>query len=922
MDVVGAHTETPTPRWSRDENSATGSKFNWDFFVRTGLLGEAVDALLNGPGVLLDGMAGSGRKTMAAAVLRQLQGKILLIDLGFPERHRTTFAFTKILDDLERQDEDARFQAISNAHSLLQQASAGLPVVVYVPESLVLGHRKSSFLSALALSNSVTLLCLNTMLPTAEPQGKDDLLGSVRLHRIRLNPLSLAETHQRMTLALGGEVSRAATYQIWQAAAGQLHLVSAVAQDWFDLGYLIKSEHGWIVGGDHRPVGPRGRAIWSHVVSGTRGAEREVLELLALTEEIPLGMLMMVCEAGPVDSVYAKGLVEIGGHFPRSIRLSKILNGSVVIDLTTPGRARELLAKFTNVHGNPRYFKPLIRLRWEQAAGEVSDDELVTSAAAQALTERRQGLCLQILEGHGISGAEGDLLRLEALVHGRHVEHANEILASLRARLGTVIPLPLSGEKFKDLAFMVRLATLEIALSAVIQDGGTLHPYAEFADLRQSIAAWKTVRSDLLNDLNLVSGRLDLSEAELLYHVGKELWAEDLPYNHPYLEADEQQRWQCLHNLHSIRRGRIRLALKRGSELSQMLRQDFTSAGPTQSLRQHLVDMYLISGEWANALELIEAAWIGGQDAEQRMTERSGLYSSLVHVFTGRNEQAISMLGIEIDQLRAFDVEGQLPLALAAAARAASNIDKTLARTYLKELERVPEGWSWDTRQGVLAFSAIAESNLGRFETASEMLEESAETNAARGLLNLELTSRVIKFRLGDRRGTEDLIDCARKIDGILADEVLSSLRDDGMDEHDARFQDLKYNDIGGATVHSRSECDALTSDEPEISVNGSAPGLVEREVSGHGQPKTGSQAAMLLRTLTARQRTIVAEVVVGASSRSISQKLNIGVRTVEGHIYQIYQRLHVSSRQQLAELYQQAQEATDEREKHSRPVT
>lgn len=913
MDLVGSHTETQTPQWSRNKASATGKSFDWDFFVRTGLSGEAVDALLNGPGVLLDGIAGSGRKTMAAAVLRQLQGKILLIDLGFPERHRTTFEFKKLLDDLEYQDEEARFQAVSIARSMLKQESAGLPVVVYVPESLALGHRKASFLSALALADTVSLLCLNTMLPTAEPQEKDDLLGSVRLHRIRLNSLSLAETHRRLILALGGEVSRAAAYQIWHTAAGQLHMISALAQDWFDLGYLFKSKHGWIVNGDQRPVGPRCRAIWSHVVSGIHGAEREVLELLALTEEIPLSVLMGVCEAGPVDSVYAKGLVEIGGHFPRSIRLSKILNGSVVTDLTPPGKVRELLEKFQNVHANSPHTKPVILLRWEQAAGFTSRHELVCSAAAQALAEHRVQLCLQILDGHRTSDAESELLRLGALVYGNHVEHATELLALLRARFGSMMPAPTGGESQRDLTFMVRLNTLAILLNAKMYSVESLRPYADFASIRHGIDAWKAIGNDSPGDLNLLSGRLDLEESEILYHVGKPLWDDELPYSHPYLESEEQQRWQCLHNLHSIRRGHVRLALKRGSELFQMLRQDFMSTGLSQGLKQHFVDLYLISGEWDKALEVIDAAWIGGQES-QRITERSGLYSSLVHVIMGHDHEALSELGIEIEQLRALDTEGQLPFAIAAAARAASTINEHLANSYLSELERVPESWGWDTNQGVLILRALAEFNLGRQEEALAMLSESIEANAARGALNLELSSRMIRLRLGDRQGIDQMLACAQKIDGILADEVLSLVANADNGEYDGQSQTLTVMRARGM-AHPVRATNGLNGQlkEPVTSGQGGVLKTVPQELDGSRQQGADSSAAMQLMTLTSRQKTIVAEVVAGASSRTISQRLNIGVRTVEGHIYQIYQRLHVTSRQQLVELYQDAQESKDE---------
>jgi DNA-binding NarL/FixJ family response regulator len=61
--------------------------------------------------------------------------------------------------------------------------------------------------------------------------------------------------------------------------------------------------------------------------------------------------------------------------------------------------------------------------------------------------------------------------------------------------------------------------------------------------------------------------------------------------------------------------------------------------------------------------------------------------------------------------------------------------------------------------------------------------------------------------------------------------------------------------------------------------------------------------AAANLDLLTAREREVAAMAAAGSSNRVIAQKLFVSVRTVEGHLYQVYSKLNVSTRTELAEL-------------------
>ncbi|MBP2384939.1 LuxR C-terminal-related transcriptional regulator [Paeniglutamicibacter kerguelensis] len=922
MDWFGAVADSQAPSADRFFASQRSIDFNWDVFERDGLVNQAVDALLNGPGTLLEGPAGSGKRTMAAAVMRRLHGKALILDLGFPEQQRATLAFSRVLDRVEHQDEETKFQELSGAHEMLERESGGRPVVVFVPEALRLGSHAISFLSALALANAVALLCLTTTLPSANHQERDDLIGSVRLQRIRLMPLTLSETHRRMGMALGGEVSRATSYQLWRSSSGQLHLIAALVQDWYEQCYLVRSGNVWVVNGAKGPIGPRSRAIHTTTAQRAKGKELETLQLLALSEEIPLSALMSVGDADVVDSVHAQGLLEIRGRYSRKVSLQGTLSHQVVADATAPGKARELLEIFLGVPGNEALLKPSVRLKWQQIAGLPTSPGLVHDAALEALSEGHADLCLEILnEGHDAS-PETDLVRLEALIGGGYLEHAGEILERLRALFGSGIPAPDFNPMPENLAHMIRLeiAATQIAAIRSHSHGGRLREI--FAATRDAIAAWINAGRTDSQRLQELAGKLDLIESEVLYRVGERLWISNPPYTHPNLRADDLLRWQFFHNLHSVRAGHVRSALRRGEELVLLLQQDLLPVSTNQRIRQHLADLYLISGEWSKALTSIEAAWTGGEESP-RIVEIKGLYASLVYVFMGHTEDALQQLQVEIEQLRTLDPDGQLPLAIAAAALAASSVDEVQAAGHLAELDLMPTPAQWETAQAVAVLTAIVHFHLGAREKALRMLHDQAEENLARGAFTLELTNRMMLLRFGHREGLEKLLSCSARIDGSLAATVESLVRHFGETESSERAQAVTEAwAMGHKSFATAVESQEAANPRQIADLRTAGPLYVLPESDTGEIGAANGSASVRVSSLTNRQRMIVAEVATGASNKEISERLQVKVRTVEGHLYQIYQRLDVGSRLDLGKLYLDAMAdsagRTDNRSEHT----
>ncbi|GAP54740.1 oxygen regulatory protein NreC [Arthrobacter sp. Hiyo6] len=67
------------------------------------------------------------------------------------------------------------------------------------------------------------------------------------------------------------------------------------------------------------------------------------------------------------------------------------------------------------------------------------------------------------------------------------------------------------------------------------------------------------------------------------------------------------------------------------------------------------------------------------------------------------------------------------------------------------------------------------------------------------------------------------------------------------------------------------------------------------------GNAGQDTQAEPMAPVLTKRERNIVSLAATGMSDRMIADKLQISVRTVEGHLYRCYLKLGIAGRDELA---------------------
>ncbi|WP_065963712.1 LuxR C-terminal-related transcriptional regulator [Curtobacterium sp. UCD-KPL2560] len=170
---------------------------------------------------------------------------------------------------------------------------------------------------------------------------QDDLL-----ERIDLAPLDLQETGDLVASALGAQLETASTERVHRATAGNPLYLREVVRAALASGALEQTASGWYWRG--RVTASRSLADMYRTELGALPEDlRDVVDIVALADPIPLGRLLRLVSGGDVDRVVGLGLVtiETGEDCTRVARPSHPLVGEVVRSLVPVARRSALFAR-------------------------------------------------------------------------------------------------------------------------------------------------------------------------------------------------------------------------------------------------------------------------------------------------------------------------------------------------------------------------------------------------------------------------------------------------------------------------------------------------------------------------------------------------------------------------------------------------
>ena len=884
----GASEAAPRPR--RDEPPAEALALDG----RSWILDRIDLALQAGPGrgCLLVGGPGIGKTSLIQQVLRRREDHYVVQVRGSEFAGRSAFgALTFLLSDLDPQASAHPVLILRGLSNLIRERADGRPVLLAVDNAEDLDEFSAMVLNQLVLGKTAAMVAAFRDLNRA-PGEFMGLWREGLMDRIDVPALDAGDAAALIRAHLGGPVTQTAVQQLRSVSGSNPLLLGHACADYREGGWLRRDQGTWVI----HPTGPEPLSRMAEAVLDSVGEladdERDLLHAVALSGLLRLADAERFSRPEVVDRLQERGLLVLEPVPVAGLRIaSPVLAGAALATVNKTER-RRLRRELGHTGG-----EPLAEARWRLSIDEPLDAADAAPAAASALES-------------------GDAAAAAALIPAaaQWSDHPESLLTAARARIelsdfaGAAQVLQLaSGVEAAD-ATAVRLilarcrllclastgAAASGHLAGLSEDhvrghkllldqaagmaGGTGTSETDPGLAREVLLARATCNSAhgrFTENINLLSG---LAEA---YDPGFRLASGSLLVEALGL-TDRQAD-----------------AFERAREVEQMLPHRSCAAATRITAAERLLTTYLAAGALDGAQRLLELA------AEHGLSSPllTDLGEGLRHACAGSPEDALAVLEPGLAQVLATGPLWLIPPAAAAAAYSFALLgDGDQAGRCLKLRDRGRDGGPWVIRRTARHFAALADAALGA-ERAVDRLRNLADQDGRRGAAAFEMLSRFTGLRLGDHEAVEQVLGTSARLQGDFARSCETYAK--ALAAFDVQLL-LEAGQMGAACGHTLLAREA--SERALAMATGSGDRATVRLIhqarrTGNGQADQPEFASELLDALTQRERTIAVRAAAGASNKAIAEELGISVRTVEGHLYQVYSKLHVASRRELARL-------------------
>ncbi|MHA7176040.1 helix-turn-helix transcriptional regulator [Arthrobacter sp. Sr24] len=683
------------------------------------------------------------------------------------------------------------------------------------------------------------------------PPALNSLWRGGRIDRVDLVPLSYDSIRLILGAALPGPSSNDMAYRLWEATAGNPLHVRELLYSIVEAGDVSYAEHAWVW---TAPLRTNRRLIdlLASDISALSGTERDVVDLVSLAESIPLSLLAPTATDAVLSTLVDHGLVLVTtARGEPTVRIGHPLYAETLRSLLYPRRKRELLTLLPEP--NPERGSPQELCRWVDWALECglmpSPTVLLAAGTARerlSEPERAAALAVLALDHEQLQPQE----RLTAILLSARANRDAGRSAAAEADLALLGGLENDGLAIADVVIVARARILADIRQRHGGDlDGALEILAEAAqDVEPGAAAATELAVELLGRLGF-GGR----HAQLLAGYGPQLASANHPANVSLAPSYVYALAQAGRPLEALELAERNIKLV-GTEHA-----DFPL------LRANLMSARFWSAVLAGRPDLTMALPDYVEDGIQR--HDSALYQAgagYICLLFGAWEQAVSDLHGGLSRMGLLAPTGLEAMVWAGLAQAhAMRGERAEALHACQQFESLlpamDRSVEVDSRYRVL----LAKLALG-LEGLEQEISSYVTFAQGQGLLLGVLLGRHLQVvtAASSRRGAllPALAATAEQVQGRLPGALL------------AHAQALNDGDAGA----------------------------VSAAAAGLAQVGIWLPAPAKVLSLTPRQQEIAAMVAAGMSSKSIGEKLNISVRTVDTHVGHIFTRVGVNTRAEL----------------------
>jgi DNA-binding CsgD family transcriptional regulator/tetratricopeptide (TPR) repeat protein len=769
-------------------------------------------------------------------------------------------------------------------------ATSGSPALLVLDNIDFLDDMSLWLLSQLLVEPDIRLIATHR----SDRPLRMELMESVvsrQLSVVTLDDLTEEQLREFLDNRLGGRAARSLVRDIHALTGGNLQTAKLLLDEAAARGEIVEQAGSWMLSGPIRLDGSQELELTRHRLEGYSVPQRQVVDILAVGEPIPLAVLEQLVQKRAIDALRADGTIRIQNDSQETATLSHAIEERLARQQLGPARILELhrsIYATSPSAAEDSLWTLFRRVDLDQASGlPVPDADLlaVAIAANDIHDNRRARRAAEAVKAPELALLTGvELAR--ALYQARDFPGAVTVLKGLVANTPDVLTVDFAHAVWLLLHALLPTAPGASVLQAVLQDarrrleaaavgiqpGGPAH--ADYADARDELDVLQLYLDAQTGSWPSANGELfqRLCHSQL---VDPGLRTE----RHPPQPTQAGVLLMALVSQGLAVSGRFADAVALSTLALEAIGRlprcpvDFHST----VLTIHGSNL-IWRGQWGGP----EMFCAGSSSYSNRMSYFGGsahLYRALVLARQGSLELACEQFRQAKARLDEADPDGLLPPALGGLAAAAWLLgDVNQVRRALAAYDSRASGGNYLASQLAESYSSAARSVLVGAEHSHRKLLQLAGSAAKKGHRALEMLNLGLAARTGSR-GYRQL--------GAGVSELVWSV-ESGMPSGQEAGQEMGTGQVSmGEPQQAFEPEEAFAFDEPHPV-----------------GPEAGAAVLPGVVKLSQREREVTALVASGLSSAEVAARLGIAVNTVNAHLQRVYGKLGVSRRQKLSELW------------------
>ncbi|MHA7282229.1 helix-turn-helix transcriptional regulator [Arthrobacter sp. TMS2-4] len=891
---------------------------------------DAVLARIQSPGgvgAVLLGEEGSGKTALLRAVAHRASRTHHVVRIWASKRASAEpyRAIAFLLAELESGDTQHPLTIIQGVRALLEEQSGGRPVLLAIDNAAHLDTESATVISRLVIAGTASVLIAAESLRTMNTSFSD-LWRDGDLECFDLPRLTRQQVRTIVEAALGAPVSPDAVEALERSSEGNARHLASALEDLTHRGIALRG--GACVAVSDRisvPFTVRDKA--RSTLAALHECERRMVRALALAGSLPAAALRHLAhgletpsdapataspreaEAAHLDALQPLVATGTGGG-ATTVSLRSALFAVAVREQTT---AEEAAALHTQLVGGaakpgvsdravvtPAELDPLLHADWLRAAGLPIPADVSLAAARRCAFLGLHERALALTALHTDDDPERLLVAADAALNLGHCDQAEALLADCPlAADGLPLPVQVRLLLLRSRAARltgsprdVRAALLDDAdrlLTGTEQSGTGERPGTQLLGCRAQVTIERADDASFAGDHS--------SAIRLLQGADRSGWT-------PVQEV--------------LADGLLCEAL---ALTDQQLAAVALASGLQERLDPSVLGRRVVD---VTRLRLAVARYAAGNAPSEGSTDGHGVAATdasaapspdgpdLVQDFViglgaalhGRPDEAQALLLPVVRQLELLDPYGLQPLASAALARSYAGTGAGDAAIGHLPRPQTGRATSWLATAMVNHLRALSAGPRDpRAETAAwfRLLAQAAE---AQGALLPAMLHRLAEVRSGNMRAAGALTAAAARVEGDYA--ATCELYAKAVSASDAElFAQAMEGAARAGDVGLSRDCAAQALQTAQLTGARGVLRDVQRRARGLFGDTSDMELGVALERLTRREREVAQLVAAGENNRSIALTIGVTTRTVEGHLYQIFSKLHLRGRNELADLVQ-----------------